>query len=151
MCTPSCLVRYRIRPRVRNGALPPLPITCSSSIPNLEETYCPGAALDLYAWPHPAPPTSIEPKYTNGRPKRTKLIERYNKSVAQRVTLPSTPPAVSITLEKRLASSMSPCPPRLDCPCPGWRLVCSNDRGRDDDRRHVPAAAGGEDIRPCIL
>ena len=79
-------------------------------MPNLEETYCPGAALDLYAWPHPAPPTSIEPTYRDGRPKRTELIERYNESIAERVTLPSTPPAVSIILEKRLASSMSRVP-----------------------------------------
>ena len=81
-----------------------------SSMPNLEETYCPGAALDLYAWPDPAPPTSIEPTYRDGRPKRTELIERYNESIAERVTLPSTPPAVSIILEKRLASSMSRVP-----------------------------------------
>ena len=71
--------------------------------PTLEETYHPGAALDLYSWQLPAPPTSTRRVFG---PTPTQLSERYNKSIAERVALPSTPPAVSITLEKRLDSSM---------------------------------------------
>ena len=73
-------------------------------MPTLEETYHPGAALDLYAWEQPAPPTSTYRSYNNP-PIPTQLSERYNKSIAERVALPSTPPAVSITLENRLDSS----------------------------------------------
>src|SRR5216684_2075843 len=77
--------------------------TCEP-MPTLEETYHPGAALDLYAWEQPAPPTSTYRSYNNP-PIPTQLSERYNKSIAERVALPSTPPAVSITLENRLDSS----------------------------------------------
>src|SRR5260370_8244210 len=77
--------------------------TCEP-MPTLEETYHPGAALDLYAWEQPAPPTSTHRSYNNP-PIPTQLSERYNKSIAERVALPSTPPAVSITLENRLDSS----------------------------------------------
>jgi hypothetical protein len=76
-------------------------------MPTLEETYHPGAVLDLYSWQLPAPPTNTSLTHVNGRPVPTQLSERYNKSIAERVALPSTPPAVSIALEKRLASSMS--------------------------------------------
>jgi hypothetical protein len=71
-------------------------------LPTLKETYHPGATLDLYASQLPTPPTST---YEDGPPSPTQLGERYNKSIAERVTLPSTPPAVSITLEKRLNCS----------------------------------------------
>ena len=77
----------------------------SMQLPNLEETYHPGAALDLYAWQFPAPPTSTRRAY-DAPPTPTQLSERYNKSITERVALPSTPPTVSITLEKRLDSSM---------------------------------------------
>ena len=72
---------------------------------NLEETYHPGAALDLYVWQPPAPPTTTHCMYEDGPPSPTQLGERYNKSIAERVAIPFTPPAVSITLEKRLDSS----------------------------------------------
>lgn len=72
---------------------------------NLEETYHPGAVLDLYACQLPAPPTSTRLIY-EVPPSPTQLSERYNKSIAERVALPSTPPAVSITLDKRCDSSM---------------------------------------------
>ena len=76
-------------------------------MPNLEETYHPGTALGLYAWRLPAPPTStFRTTYKDGPPVPTQCSERYNKSIAERVALPSTPPAVSIILEKRLDSSM---------------------------------------------
>ncbi len=67
-------------------------------------------ALDLYAWKPPAPPTSTHRAYNDGPPIPTQLSGRYNKSIAERVTLPSTPPAVSITLENRLDSSTSRVP-----------------------------------------
>lgn len=73
-------------------------------MPKLEETYHPGATLNLYAWQHPAPPTTTRCMFDRP-PSPTQLSERYNKSIAERVALPSTPPAVSITLEKRLESS----------------------------------------------
>ena len=80
-------------------------------MPTLEETYHTGTALDLYAWRLPAPPLSTCCTFeggppTNLKPIPTQLSERYNKSIAERVALPSTPPAVSITLEKRLDSSI---------------------------------------------
>ncbi|KAI0003707.1 hypothetical protein BJV74DRAFT_481281 [Russula compacta] len=78
---------------------------CEPMQPNLEETYHPGVALDLYAWQLPAPPTSTRCTYEDGPPSATELSERYNKSIAERVALPSTPPTVSITLEKRYDSS----------------------------------------------
>ena len=90
---------------------PPLPAVLRTMhlthepIPKLDETYHPGAALDLYAWQLPTPPTSTRSTYEDGQPSPTQLSERYNKSIAERVTLPSTPPAVSITLEKRFDSS----------------------------------------------
>jgi len=37
-------------------------------MPTLEETYHPGAALDLYAWQLPAPPTNTDHVYKDGRP-----------------------------------------------------------------------------------
>ena len=74
-------------------------------MPNLEETYHAGATLDLYAWQLPAPPTSTRCIYEDGPPCATQLSERYNKSISERVALPSTPPAVSIALEKRFDSS----------------------------------------------
>lgn len=74
-------------------------------MPNLKETYHPGATLDLYTWQLPAPPTSTRRIYEDGPPSRTQLSERYDKSIAERVALPSTPPAVSITLDKRFNSS----------------------------------------------
>ncbi|OBT40963.1 hypothetical protein VE00_09517 [Pseudogymnoascus sp. WSF 3629] len=73
---------------------------------NLEETYYTGAVLDLYTQQLPAQPTSTHRTYNNGPPSPTQLSERYNKSIAERVALPSTAPAVSITLEERLISSM---------------------------------------------
>jgi hypothetical protein len=75
-------------------------------MPNLEETYHPGAALDLYSWQLPAPPTNTRRTYEDGPPVPTQLSDRYNKSIAERIALPSAPPAVSIVLEKRLDSSM---------------------------------------------
>src|SRR5258707_212690 len=83
--------------------------TCEP-MPTIEETYHPGAALNLYAWKPPAPPPSTRRTYNNGPPIPTQLSERYNKSIAERVNLPSTPPAVSITLENRLDSSTSRVP-----------------------------------------
>jgi len=44
--------------------------------------------------------------YKDGWPIPTQLSGRYNKSIAERVVLPSIPPAVSITLGKRFDSSM---------------------------------------------
>ena len=75
-------------------------------ISNLEETYHRGATLDLYAWQQPTLPTKIQYVYENPLPTPTQLGERYNQSIAERVALPPTPPAVSITLEKRLESNM---------------------------------------------
>src|SRR5258708_8480532 len=68
-------------------------------------TYHAGATLDLYAWQRPAPPTSTRCTYEDGPPTPTQLSERYDKSIAERVALPSTPPPLSITLDKRLDSS----------------------------------------------
>ncbi|KAJ3566406.1 hypothetical protein NP233_g7032 [Leucocoprinus birnbaumii] len=81
-------------------------------MPTLEGTYYPGATLDLYAWQQPDPPISTEVKYTfkDGPRIPTQLSERYKKSIAERVALPSTPPTVSITLERRMDSSMSRVP-----------------------------------------
>jgi hypothetical protein len=73
-------------------------------VPTLKKTYRPGAALDLYAWKPPAPPTITEPRY-NEPPIPTQRSERYNQSIAERIALPSTPPAVSITLENQMNSS----------------------------------------------
>src|SRR5713226_1137821 len=75
-------------------------------MPTLEETYHPGAALDLYAWQLPAPPTNIHTVHEDVKPIPTQLGERYNQSLAECVALLSPPPTVSITLEKRLDSSM---------------------------------------------
>src|SRR5258708_10421049 len=68
-------------------------------------TYHAGATLDLYAWQRPSPPTSTRCTYEDGPPTPTQLSERYDKSIAERVAPPSTPPPVSITLDKRLDSS----------------------------------------------
>ncbi|KAG5642488.1 hypothetical protein DXG03_002738, partial [Asterophora parasitica] len=73
--------------------------------PSLEKTYHPGATLDLYAWQLPAPPASTRRAY-DSPPIPTQLSERYNQSIAERVALPSAPPDVSITLQKRFFSSM---------------------------------------------
>ncbi|KAJ3566403.1 hypothetical protein NP233_g7027 [Leucocoprinus birnbaumii] len=73
-------------------------------MPTLEGTYYPGTALDLYAWPQPAPHITMAPKRIKRTP--TTRRERYNRSIAERVALPSTPPTVTITLEKRMESSM---------------------------------------------
>ncbi|KAJ3566405.1 hypothetical protein NP233_g7029 [Leucocoprinus birnbaumii] len=76
-------------------------------MPHLDETYYPGATLDLYAWQQPAAPISTKPKYnyTDGPLISTNVSERYNKSIAERVSLPPTTPSVSIILEKRMDSS----------------------------------------------
>ena len=73
-------------------------------MPSLKGTYHPGATLDLYPLQPPAPPTSAYPTY-DGPLTPTQLSERYNKLIAERIALPSTPPAVSITLEKRFDCS----------------------------------------------
>jgi len=74
--------------------------------PTLENTYHTGAALKLYAWPTPARPEDTWCSYEGGAPLLTEVSDRYNTSIAQRFTLPSTPPNVSIILEQRLHSSM---------------------------------------------
>jgi hypothetical protein len=81
-------------------------------MPNLEETYYPGAVLDLYSWQLPAPPTNTDADliYDENPPVPTRLRKRYKKSIDERVVLPSTPPAVSIILEMRLDSSMNRVP-----------------------------------------
>jgi hypothetical protein len=115
-------------------------------MPTLEETYYPGAALALYAWTPHAPPTSTERAYNDGPPIPTQLSERYNKSIAERVTLPSTPPTVSITLENRLDSSMS----RVTHV---WttRVQGSSSHVGATTTHHIPAVASSEDIRPRVL
>ena len=80
-------------------------------MPDVEETYHPGAVFELYSWQVPSPPTNTDQDTDThdiyeSRPVPTQLSERYNKSIAERVALPSTPPAVSIVLEMRLDSSI---------------------------------------------
>jgi hypothetical protein len=79
------------------------------AIPTVEGTYHAGTVLDLYAWRPPARPDgpwSKQGQYDDISLLMTQHTDRYNKSVAERSTLPSTPPDVSITLEKRLSLSM---------------------------------------------
>jgi hypothetical protein len=74
----------------------------------VEGTYHAGTVLDLYAWRPPDRPDirrSRHGKYEDKK-RMTQHTNRYNKSVAERSTLPSTPPDVSITLETRLSLSM---------------------------------------------
>ena len=73
-------------------------------LPTLEGTYHTGVALKLYAWPTLARPEDKWCSY-NGAPLLTEVSDRYNTSITQRNTLPSTPPNVSITLEQRLLCS----------------------------------------------
>ena len=73
-------------------------------LPTLEGTYHTGVALKLYAWPTLARPEDKWCSY-NGAPLLTEVSDRYNTSITQRITLPSTPPNVSITLEQRLLCS----------------------------------------------
>ena len=74
------------------------------TLPVLEDTYHTGVTLKLYAWPTPARPENIRCSY-KGAPPLTEFSDRYNTSITQRITLPSTPPNVSITLEQRLLCS----------------------------------------------
>ncbi|KAJ3552798.1 hypothetical protein NP233_g12790 [Leucocoprinus birnbaumii] len=78
-------------------------------MPTLTETCYTGAALDLFAWPRPTPPTETVVKY-EVLPRPTLLRERYKQSIDERVALPSTPPTVSIILEERMVSSMKRVP-----------------------------------------
>ena len=73
--------------------------------PTLEDTYHTGAALKLYPWATPSRPDDTWCSYETDAPLLTELSDRYSTSIAQQVTLPSTPPNVSITLEQRLLSS----------------------------------------------
>ena len=75
------------------------------TLPVLEDTYHTGVTLKLYVWPTPARPENIRCSY-KGAPPLTEFSDRYNTSITQRITLPSTPPNVSITLEQRFFSSM---------------------------------------------
>jgi hypothetical protein len=76
--------------------------------PTVEGTYHPGTVLDLYAWRPPARPDGpwSERGHYEEKIYMTQHTDRYNKSVAERPALPSTPPDVTITLEKRLSLSM---------------------------------------------
>jgi hypothetical protein len=79
------------------------------AIPTVEGTYHAGAALDLYAWRPPARPNgpwSQHGQYEDPKLRMTQHTDRYNKSISERFALPSTPPDVSITLEKRISLSM---------------------------------------------
>ena len=80
-----------------------------STTPTVEGTYHPGAAFDLYAWRPPARPNGPwgrHGQYEDRKHRMTQHAARYNKAIAERSTLPSTPPDVSITLEKRFSLSM---------------------------------------------
>lgn len=72
--------------------------------PALKKTYYPGKTLKLYPYPPPTPPTDERCSY-GGSPRLLEIIDRYNKSIEERIMVPSTPPDVTITLEKRFDSS----------------------------------------------
>ena len=80
-----------------------------STTPTVEGTYHAGAAFDLHLWRPPARPNgpwSQHGRYDDGEDRMTQHADRYKKSIAERSTLPSTPPDVSITLEERFSLSM---------------------------------------------
>ena len=78
--------------------------------PTPEGTYYTGVTLDLHTWGPPARP-DIRARYERDRMRlMVQLTGRYSTSVAERATLPSTPPAISITLERRLLSSIGRVP-----------------------------------------
>jgi hypothetical protein len=82
-----------------------------STVPTLEGTYHTGVALDLYDCPPPARPKDTWCQYEDAALVMTQPADRYNKSIAEHTILPPTAsPAVSVTLEKRLHSSMSRIP-----------------------------------------
>lgn len=72
-------------------------VSTATNAPTLEETYYTGSSILLYLWPPPALP---------GHDHGVHPISE----IADRVAIPSTPPDLSITLEKRLCSSMSRVP-----------------------------------------
>lgn len=59
----------------------------------------------LYRWPPPISPEDTWCAYRAGASRMTEIADRYNKSIAERVTPPPTLPDVSVTLENRLESS----------------------------------------------
>ncbi|KAF9451305.1 hypothetical protein P691DRAFT_797021 [Macrolepiota fuliginosa MF-IS2] len=81
-----------------------MPFAAAGHIQTLEETYYTGEMLHLYSL---LPPALVMYKwcaYNSPSP----LIEigvRYQKSIEESITLPSTAPDISITLERRLDSS----------------------------------------------
>jgi len=77
----------------------------ASITPALEDTYYPGATIQLYSFPPPLPPDSKRCPYEEGSPRLTKIGDRYNKSTQERITDISPPPDVLITLERRFDSS----------------------------------------------
>ncbi|EKM77004.1 hypothetical protein AGABI1DRAFT_130732 [Agaricus bisporus var. burnettii JB137-S8] len=75
------------------------------SLPTVEGTYYWGLVLHLHASNPPPMPAKHLCLYERGEHRVVKLNELYEKSIAERSVLPSTPPAMTITLEKRLNSS----------------------------------------------
>ena len=80
-----------------------------TTTPTVEGTYHAGAAFDLYARRPPTRPNgpwSQHGHYEHIKLCMTQRADRYNKSIAERCTIPSTPSDVSITLEERFSLSM---------------------------------------------
>ncbi|OBZ79753.1 hypothetical protein A0H81_01326 [Grifola frondosa] len=75
-------------------------------VPSLENTYKAGIALQLYLHPPPDRPVNEWCDYKENAPLMTDIVDRLNASITHRVPLPSTPADISITLDKRLVSSM---------------------------------------------
>jgi len=83
----------------------------TSEVPELGHTYHPGTILQLYRWPPPAMPEDLVwCDYKDGAPPMTQIADRYTRSIEERISVPSTPPDLSIILENRLVSSMGRIP-----------------------------------------
>ncbi|KAF7785178.1 hypothetical protein Agabi119p4_1343 [Agaricus bisporus var. burnettii] len=73
--------------------------------PKLRKTYYQGLDLQLHASHPPPTPASNAGLMKDSAIRYVKPIELYKQSIAERTVLPSTPPALTITLEKRLSTS----------------------------------------------
>jgi hypothetical protein len=76
-----------------------------SSVPHLEDTYHVGLPLSLYSYRPPDPPADRDEMcpYKEDESKLTDIVDRFNLSVAQRITTPNTAPDVLVTLEQRIS------------------------------------------------
>ncbi|KAF9449234.1 hypothetical protein P691DRAFT_728320 [Macrolepiota fuliginosa MF-IS2] len=81
-----------------------MPFTTAGHRQTLEETYYAGETLHLYPLPPPVLVTDRWCAYSDSSP-LIEIVDRYDKSIEERIILPSTTPDTSITLEERLDSS----------------------------------------------